>query len=84
MHVIDSSCMAYTYQDRVMSMLYDTCGILDLIQSISIPSHRQNMAIIPEAVTAHLIADLERFIYVNSTDEISIIYLQRVLLRMVR
>ena len=37
-----------------------------------------------QAVTAHLIADLERFIYVNSTDEISIIYLQRVLLRMVR
>ena len=84
MHVIDSSCMAYTYKDREVSMLYDTCGILDLIQSISIPSHRQNMAIIPEAVTAHLIADLERFIYVNSTDEISIIYLQRVLLRMVR
>ena len=40
-----------------LSMLYDTCGILDLIQSIIIPSHRQNMALIPEAVTAHLTAD---------------------------
>ena len=34
-----------------------------LIQSIIIPSHRPNMAIVPEAVTAHLTADLERFVY---------------------
>ena len=33
MHVIDSSCMAYAYNDREVSMLYDTCGILDLIQT---------------------------------------------------
>jgi hypothetical protein len=61
-------CIVSSMLSYEMSMFYDTCGILDLLQSIIISTNPLVKTIIPAA--AHFTADWYRSMYVSSVDKL--------------